>query len=431
MARLSRGAGAAAEDTLRNAAMQLRPILSSLRHHKLTAMLLTLQVAFTCAIVCNVAFMIFNRIGLVDLPSGVDEAGLSMLDSEVIRKDGSPQARHAADLESLRAIPGVTAAVAIDSLPLGSDESSYGTCASAEDMAKAIAAHSMMGSGLCAQPAVLGGSQGEVAALGLHLVEGRAFHPDEYVKNSDVPAAILSRSLADRLYPGKGALGRSIYTGAAKPIRIVGIVETLLRPHLRESATNQFTMIFPMLPNDNRVTYLLRSAPNDRERVLRAAATRLFQLDPDRIIPPESMRTYAQMRSDYFQRDTTMIGLLLASALSLLFVTALGITGLANFWVQQRTRQIGIRRAIGATRGDILRYFQTENFLIVSGGIALGLLLAVLLNLMLMKQYELPRLPLFYLPVSAAVLWLLGQLAVLGPALRAAAVPPVVATRAA
>jgi putative ABC transport system permease protein len=124
-----------------------------------------------------------------------------------------------------------------------------------------------------------------------------------------------------------------------------------------------------------------------------------------------------------------MIGLLVASALALLFVTALGIAGLANFWVQQRTRTIGIRRAIGATRADILRYFQVENFLIVAGGTLLGMLLAVALNLLLMSRYELPRLPLWYLPVGALALWALGQLAVLAPALRASRVPPVVATR--
>jgi len=114
---------------------------------------------------------------------------------------------------------------------------------------------------------------------------------------------------------------------------------------------------------------------------------------------------------------------------AMLMVTALGIVGLASFWVQQRRRQIGIRRAIGATRRDILHYFQTENFLIVGGGIALGMVLAFALNLVLMKHYELPRLPLYYLPAAALVLWTLGQLSVLGPALRAAAVPPVVATR--
>jgi putative ABC transport system permease protein len=121
--------------------------------------------------------------------------------------------------------------------------------------------------------------------------------------------------------------------------------------------------------------------------------------------------------------------MLIGVILALLLVTALGIVGLASFWVQQRRKQIGIRRAIGATRHDILSYFQTENFLIVSGGIFIGMVLAFALNLALMKVYELPRLPLYYLPIGAVSLWLLGQLAVLGPALRAAAVPPVVATR--
>jgi len=110
-------------------------------------------------------------------------------------------------------------------------------------------------------------------------------------------------------------------------------------------------------------------------------------------------------------------------------VTALGIVGLASFWVGQRRRQIGVRRALGARRVDILRYFQTENFLLASMGIALGMALAYGINLFLMREYELPRLPLFYLPLGAVLLWLLGQIAVFAPAMRAASVPPVVATR--
>jgi putative ABC transport system permease protein len=78
---------------------------------------------------------------------------------------------------------------------------------------------------------------------------------------------------------------------------------------------------------------------------------------------------------------------------------------------------------------DILRYFQTENFLIVSLGIVIGIALAIGINLVLMEFFEVPRLPLWYLPIGVVALWLLGQLAVLWPALRAAAVPPVVATR--
>ena len=108
---------------------------------------------------------------------------------------------------------------------------------------------------------------------------------------------------------------------------------------------------------------------------------------------------------------------------------ALGIVGLASFWVAQRRRQIGVRRALGATRKDILRYFQIENFLIVTIGIVLGMILAYAINMILMNFYELPRLPFWYLPIGALALWILGQLAVLAPALRAAAVPPVAAMR--
>ncbi|MGH8152801.1 MAG: ABC transporter permease, partial [Rhodanobacteraceae bacterium] len=105
------------------------------------------------------------------------------------------------------------------------------------------------------------------------------------------------------------------------------------------------------------------------------------------------------------------------------------IVALASFWVAQRRKQIGIRRALGARRIDILRYFQTENFLIVTFGIVLGMVLAYGLSLLLMQHYELPRLPWFYLPIGAVALWVIGRLAVLGSALRAAAVPPVGATR--
>ena len=145
----------------------------------------------------------------------------------------------------------------------------------------------------------------------------------------------------------------------------------------------------------------------------------------------DNTKSMEDMRDEYYRQDRAMAWLLAAVIVALLVVTALGIVGLASFWVQQRTKQIGIRRALGATRGQILRYFQTENFLLASIGIAVGMLLAYAINQLLMGKYELPRLPLVYLPVGAITLWLLGQFAVFWPARRAAAVPPAVATRSA
>ena len=172
---------------------------------------------------------------------------------------------------------------------------------------------------------------------------------------------------------------------------------------------------------------MLRVAPPRRAELLAAAASALEQRRPSRIILDQE--TLEELRARYYRADRAMAWLLVSVCAALLVVTALGIVGLASFWVQQRTRQIGIRRALGATRGQIIRYFQAENLLLATLGIALGMLLAYGINLLLMERYELARLPAQYLPVGALSLWLLGQLAVLGPALRAASVPPVVATR--
>src|SRR3546814_15148731 len=101
-----------------------------------------------------------------------------------------------------------------------------------------------------------------------------------------------------------------------------------------------------------------------------------------------------------------MAWMLVIVCVALLVVTALGIVGLASFWVQQRTKQIGVRRALGATRGQILRYFQTENFILATAGLVLGMLLAFGITQLMMSKAGLPRLQAVYLPTRRFVLWL-------------------------
>lgn len=402
--------------------MDLQPILAALRRHKLTATLLTLQVAFTCAIVCNVAFMIAQHAAQIHVPSGVAESELVMIESISLDKNDNPISQHQADLVALREIPGVKDAAAVDALPFNQSNWSNGIA-----IAQGAPAHLLA--------TAFDGSPGELETLGAHLVAGRAFRSDEYVSVDSahgydginhVPATIVTRLLAEHLFPGQDPVGKLVYPGD-NPVRIVGVVAHLLRPDPGMGSDNEYSMLFPMRLDTGDITYVLRTTPQDRQGVLRQAAALLNRLDGDRVL--RNPQTFAQLRADYFRRDRTMIGLLMASALGLLLVTAVGITGLANFWVQQRTRSIGIRRALGATRRDILHYFQTENFLVVTFGVVLGIVMAIAIGLVLMKFFELPRLPLWYLPIGAVMLWALGQLAVLAPALRASHVSPSVATR--
>jgi putative ABC transport system permease protein len=401
---------------------EFKPILASLGRHKLIASLLALLVALTCAIVCNVAFMIQRQDALTSLPSGVAEDQLVLVESANLDRTANQLVRHDTDLAALRMIPGVESAAAVDALPFNGNNWTSSVQTSPDAQAYQLAS-------------LFNGTRGELGTLGLKLVAGRDFRADEYIPLDagrgnegirHVATAIITRALAERLFPGQNPLGKSIYP-YDNPIRVVGVVEHLLRPGVDAGADNDNSILFPMSPDTNSVTYLLRTAPGERTRVMRQAADTLYRLDPDRVV--RDPQTFTQLRADYFQREREMIGLLVASVIGLMFVTALGITGLANFWVLQRSRSIGIRRAVGARRADILRYFQTENFLIVTLGVVLGVLLAIGLNLLLMAHYQLPRLPLWYLPVGALALWVLGQLAILAPALRASRVPPVVATR--
>ena len=111
------------------------------------------------------------------------------------------------------------------------------------------------------------------------------------------------------------------------------------------------------------------------------------------------------------------------------FITGFGIVGLASFSVTRRTRQIGVRRALGATRSAILRYFMIENFIVSSVGIIVGGIFAVALNIMMVQAFSLTPLAWYVVPIAMIILLIVGQAAVAGPARRASNISPAIATR--
>jgi len=247
-----------------------------------------------------------------------------------------------------------------------------------------------------------------------------------------MPSVIISQGLADRLFPGQNPIGKPIYTWGDKATQtVVGVFDTLARPNLNSQGVSakDYAMFLPIdLPSTIGSNYVLRVRdPAQRDEILAAAEAAVLENAPNRIVLKK--QTFDDIRANYFKQDRAMAWLLIGVSLALLVITALGVVGLASFWVQQRTRQIGIRRALGATKRDIVRYFQLENFILATMGIALGMGLAYGINLWLMDKYQVPRLPWEFLPIGAALLWFLGQVAVLGPALRAAMIPPAIATR--
>lgn len=407
--------------------MDFLPIFLALRRHKTAALLIALEIALSCAIVSNVLFVVSDRLDRVSTPSGLVESEVVQVVVSRFGDDRQTVPRIRADLAALRAVPGVESAAAVNMLPY-TQTSQYNYVSLEPNPPQRGVFVSLYNA-----------SEDFLETLGLRLVAGRDFMPDEYTDmeslialgdEAGVPSAIVTAALAERLFPDGNAVGRGVYF-SDKPTMVVGVVERLIgTTQFAGRAINEDSLLLPLIPSGVSFSrYAIRTDPARRAEVLDAAVDALLAIDPNRFVGENGARTVEELREAFYEPDVAMAWLLVAVCFALLAVTAAGIVGLASFWVQQRTRQIGVRRALGATRTDILAYFQSENFLIATVGIALGMALAFGVNGLLMERYELARLPWRFLPVGALTVWVLGQLAVLGPALRAAAVPPAVATR--
>jgi putative ABC transport system permease protein len=401
--------------------MEIRPILSALMRSKVSMILIGLQVALTLAIVCNALFIIGQRLDNMNRPSGMNEADTFMVGSSGFGQGFDAKSVQLADLALLRQLPGVAAATSTNSVPLSGGGWSTGInlqprqpTSTADSTIYLVDSHAL-------------------DTFGFKLVAGRNFKPEEVTTTTFGdrlrPASIIvSKALADRLFPDADAIGKQVYMDEDPPTStIVGVVERAQQPWV-DSDSIEFTTLVPtFMPYGNYTRYLVRAEPGRRDEVMKSVEQKMAEANPSRIVG--RMRSMEQVREEAYAGDRAMAIILGAVIFALLAVTALGIVGMASFWVAQRTRQIGTRRALGATRFDILRYFQTENFIITTLGLMVGAVLAYAFSLWMMKSYQSPRLPWYYVPIGFLCLWALGQLAVLGPAMRASRVPPALATR--
>lgn len=398
------------------------PIFRSLLRNKLGVILIALQIALTLAIVTNAAFIISERSADIARPSGLDESNTAMFITNLFDSNIDQRQLYRDDLEAIRAIPGVLAAAPTQSMPISG--SGWG-----ED----LYSNPEMQSNESVNFGKFMVDEHGLEAFDLELVAGRNFTPDEMVTRSfeamELPKVlIVSQALADSLFPDGDALNKTVWDepNGEQPMQIIGIYDHMQNAWPTSENVNRTALTPEISLFGGQMMYVVRAEPGQLDQVMQATEAYLSK-NRSRIV--EIVRSYPEQKSRTYSRDIAMVKLLSGVIVILTGVTGLGIIGLAWFSVTQRRKQIGTRRALGATRGDIVRYFMVENWLITSAGLAVGLVGAVGLNWFLDTQYEVGRVPLWYLPVGMAALWLLGQLAVLLPARRAANIPPALATR--
>lgn len=409
--------------------MEIRPIFSAMMRSKTGVILIAVQIALTLAILSNALYVVRDRTNEANRVSGVDDANLFMSVVADKNTDGV-LARQKRDEQALRAIPGVASVAWTTQMPLSQSGSNTGVQTDPKQ------------NDSVASPAVYAGDETLVKTFGLKIIEGRDFNAGDMQEiNQGLPdqpkpkVALITKALAKKLYPNDAsALGKVFYQGRGDPpVEIIGVVDMLVTPWGRASWNTQQTgdesFILPARFVQNYNIYAIRAEPGQRERVMKEVEKTLLALEPGRLVVQND--SMDQLRETRYRGEHTMANGLLIVICLLLLMTASGIVGLASLWVNQRRKQIGVRRALGARRVDILRYFVTENVMICLFGIVLGSGLAIALNRAMMSELELQRLPLVYLLMGAAALLFLGVMAVLGPAWRAAQIAPAIATRSA
>jgi putative ABC transport system permease protein len=400
--------------------MELRPIVSALLRNRTGAVLVALQVAITLAVLSNAFFIIERRVDKMQRPTGIDSANLIFVQSYGYAPGYDQAATVRADLALLRAVPGVIAASPIGAIPM-----SGGGSADTYQPKFGPAERSVPGNYFEV------GEQG-LDALGVRLLAGRQFAPTEVTiapPNNDIPpVVIVSETLSKKLFGTLPAVGRLVYDNTGKSAEVIGVATDMLGSWVNNLQPGPNDIVFhPVVREGPGLRYVIRTRPGERDRLTPELEQRLAATGHGRSI------TWARPHEYYIARayrpDHRMVVFLTALVILMTSVTALGVVGLATYHVNARRKQIGTRRALGARRADIVRYFLVENGILGAAGVLVGALLAYGFNHWLTQVFELPPLPVAYVAASAVGLLVLGQLAVLWPARRAAGIPPAVATR--
>ncbi|WP_256081790.1 ABC transporter permease [Massilia sp. YIM B04103] len=411
--------------------MEIRPIFSALMRNKTGPLLVAIQVALSLAILANALHIVNVRQAVSARSSGIEaESDIVFINVNSL-KGGSHEEQLAlqkAQAAALRAVPGVVSVARVNQYPM-SQAGNYNSVTTSRSQLKKVAVSSLYVS-----------ADSLVKTWGLNVVEGRDFTPadvwevDESVSRDYPQTIMITRALGQKMWPeATSYVGKTFYFGkgeTGRAVTVTGVVERLQTPNAAVGPEGEYSSIAPVRNTGyGSSRFAIRAEAGQRERVSKEAEEALRKLENNQVVIETT--TADEQRSQRYRADHALAWMLITVSVLLLLVTASGVVGMASLWVTQRRKQIGVRRALGARRLDILRYFITENVMITSTGVVSGLLGALALNHLLVSKFQMERLPASYLLAGAALFWLLGIAAVYGPAWRAASISPALATRSA
>lgn len=385
------------------------PILRALSRRGATAALVVLEVAFGLSVA--VEAMVFSRFfeQVLREDSRLDP-GVFLVTAELGTADASGEriaALRAADVATLQATPGVASVAVVSTVP----------------RTRGIWSNALEVDGTVALAYLFDGVD-LLRTVGVPLSAGRDLVATD-VAAPGPTAVVVSPALAATL--GGDVLGKVVnLRGRSRPVKIVGVTaEMHLITSLAVDSAHMLIIADPV-PLARTQRYLVRASAGALTDAQAAVPPVLLRNEPRRVITTASL---AELRHVVERSATGGMVIFSMMVLAVVATVLLGSLGMASFLVAERVKQIGTRRALGATRGAIVKHFLVENWLTTSAGLLLGLPLTIGLAAFARTQQPELRLEWPVLVIAALLFWVTGLAAALVPALRAAAVPPTTATR--
>lgn len=401
--------------------LELGPMFRALMRNKIGALLIALQIALTLTIMVNAIFMMQERSQQMARASGLDEANTFYLSNTVFAQNYNLKTALQQDLQRIRQTPGIVDATQINAIPLSGGGWSMGLQTKAGEGIESIGT------------AVYMVDEHGINAMGLELIAGENFQSSDIGWRDEgstkwPPKAIITEALAKALFDDdwQKALGKTVYIDSHQPVQITGIIKALQAPWNGWNGVER-SMLVPQQLDNKGSRFFIRTEPGRRDELMPVIEKMLAESDRGRII--RNVTSMEQTRDESYQEHQATNTILLTVIIVLTLITGFGIVGLAMFSINRRTRQIGTRRALGASQWQVMRYFMLENLLISTAGVVLGAAGAIGLNIWLVATFSMTPLSPVLLVIGVIALLIVGQLAVSYPALVASKISPATATR--
>jgi putative ABC transport system permease protein len=391
--------------------------------HRARNVLVTTQVALAFVVVIGCGLMVrsFDALRAVDPGFAVDSVLTFSVRPPLSKYEGPAAVAKFYDglIERLAAIPGVERAGAVDTLPLTGGGRRLGTVIEEFPPAEGEFPPVFL---------VRRATPGFFESMNIPLIEGRALTADDH--NRRLGSVVISRSIKDAYWPDTSAIGKRLGVPGVNA-QVVGVVGDVRSTSLDASADR--LLYLPMVDAEGNggvegMTVVVRASVEPLSLV-GAIRSAIAELDPD--LPIAQVRSMRRVVGDAISRTSFTASVLTIAAVVALFLGSVGIYAVLSFIVSQRTAEIGVRTALGATPGSMRRMILSQGLWLTGTGMLIGLVAAIGLDGLLGSQlYGVTPLDPVTIAAATAVFLGVALLASLLPAARAAGTNPLDALRA-